>query len=109
MTGTGNAEFNARHRFSNPSKNRVNILESPFAGSTEVVPNRCIIMDETRHMRIETAPRRHDRRLAAAALEGVGRRQPCGQPMPVHRQPIGIRTGAKGLGQPVFMIKSKFH
>jgi len=70
-------------------------------------------MKEPRHVGVETAPGQHGRRLAAIALKRMGRRQPCGQPMPVHRRPARIHAGGKGcrkgLGQPVFMIKSKFH
>lgn len=47
-------------------------------------------------MGVETAPCRDDRRLAAATLKSVGRRQPCGQPMPLHRHPIRLRAGGKG-------------
>lgn len=66
-------------------------------------------MNQPRHMGVKTAPCQHRGSLAAAALKGVRRRQPCGQPVPVHRHPIGIRPGGKGLGQPVFVIKSQFH
>jgi len=109
MTGTGNVSFYARHGFSNPSRNRVNVMERLIAGSTRCVPNRCIIRQNPRDIGVKAAPGEHHRRITAATLKGMGRRQTAGQGMPVQTQaPPGL-AGGKGLGQPVFMIKSHFH
>lgn len=60
-------------------------------------------------MGVKAAPCQHGRGIAAPALKRMRRRQTRGQSMPVKPQPIPCRSGAKGLGQPVFMIKSQFH
>lgn len=109
MTGTGNVIFITRHGFSNPSRNRVNRVEIPIAGSTRPVPNWCIISQKLRNMGVKAAACQHHRRIATAALEGMSRRQSGGECIPVQPQPIFGLAGGKGPGQPVFMIKSQFH